>query len=165
LGRHPHRPLLGVPPSFAIGVADHVVRGIDRVDPYLRVRVLNALDGIDERSVRTHVPHDSVLKFHHQAEHLPCGVVHNPRGRIAIANVIGHQPQSNRERALRIGRDAEFSGVRPVRFKLNAKMLSEQRQLSLYPIREFRHNLGDSPICWTFFGCHKCGRGRWPAHQ
>ena len=63
--------------------------------------MLHALDGIDERSVRTHVPQSSVLKFRHQAEHLPCGVVHNPRGGVAVANVIGDKPHSSRERALR----------------------------------------------------------------
>jgi hypothetical protein len=41
-------------------------------------RVLNALDGFDEGSVRTQVPQNSVSEFRHQPEHPLCGVVHNP---------------------------------------------------------------------------------------
>jgi hypothetical protein len=68
--------------------------------------------------------------------------------------VIGHKPHLNCAGALRVGRDAEFSRVRPVRFKPNSEMLGEQRHLSVHPIGEFRQDFGVRPIRWIVIGCH-----------
>lgn len=57
---------------------------------WLAKKRLDALDRIDQRSVRSHVPQNSVLQFHQWAEHPPCVVVHHSRGAVVRTGVVGH---------------------------------------------------------------------------
>jgi hypothetical protein len=111
---------------------------------------LDAVDGINERPERTHIPENSILEFRYQSEHPPVGVVHDVRRPVVLASVIGYKPHSYRLRAVGIARSVDFSRLRSVRLEPHPEMVWEEWQFGLHSIGEFLQDLGLRSSRWMF---------------